>query len=151
MQGNKKMGAAEWSTLRGSLRGTLRGTLGSTLALLAAGAGLAGCGSAPRAVPPTKAVMLYKTCVKPEYPRAAVRRESQGTVSLAFYVEPDGRVSDSRIAKSAGDALLDEAALRSLKTCRFKPATENGKPVGQWAPIQYVWSLSDSDGKPLGR
>jgi hypothetical protein len=28
-----------------------------------------------------------------------------------------------------------------IARCRFKPATEDGKPVQSWTNMQYIWTL----------
>jgi TonB family protein len=81
------------------------------------------------------------TCAPPSYPKAAIRYEIQGTVTLSFLIGTDGAVQDSRIAKTSGSKLLDETAREALAKCRFKPATNADGPVQAWVPVQYVWAL----------
>ena len=87
------------------------------------------------------AVLDFKTCRKPHYPRADLAAGHQGTVTLAFMVDERGQVADSSIAKSSGYAAMDEAARSALALCSFHPALEDGKPVRQVAHVQYVWTL----------
>jgi uncharacterized protein len=84
---------------------------------------------------------IFQTCAQPVYPKASLRNEEQGTVTLGFLIETDGRVSDSKIVKSSGFPLLDIAAKVALARCSFKPATKDGKEVSAWAQVQYVWTL----------
>ena len=58
---------------------------------------------------------------RPAYPRLAERARLEGTVQVRLIVEPDGRVSDIRIAKSSGHDILDRAALDALGSWRFDP------------------------------
>lgn len=127
--------------------------LGVALAL--ALASLAGCAQAPAAPDNTVArggsavadagkttsVLKTSTCARPEYPQDARRRGSQGTTTVRFLIDADGRVAQSGIAASSGDASLDEAARAALAKCRFKPALKDGKPHRAWVPVQYVWSM----------
>jgi len=83
----------------------------------------------------------FGSCDKPMYPRAALRREQTGRVTVAFLIGADGRVQRFRKIKSSGYPLLDNAALFSLAVCRFHPATVDGAPVPSWQPVQYVWTL----------
>jgi len=69
----------------------------------------------------------------PPYPRAALRDHIQGLVVLQAQVGPDGRPTMVTVARSSGFPILDNAALDALRSCRFEPATENGRPI----PFRY--------------
>jgi bla regulator protein BlaR1 len=83
----------------------------------------------------------FSTCAKPEYPHADLRAGHQGTTTLAFLVDAEGRVAQSTVARSSGYATMDEAARAAIAACRFKPGTADGRAVAQWANVQYVWTL----------
>jgi bla regulator protein BlaR1 len=111
-----------------------------------AAACIAGCahtpaGQAPPA-PVIAAVADFTTCEKPHYPMDSLRYEQQGTVTLGFKIGEDGKVEDSNVKKSSGFPLLDEAAREAVAKCRFKPASQGGKPIPAWMSMQYVWTLS---------
>ena len=109
-----------------------------TLCLLMA----AGCTTPPAMVGTHKdAVVDFKSCAKPRYPAEAIKASRVGTVTLAFHIGADGKVVESTVGKSSGHADLDEAARTGIALCTFKPASENGKLVQAWVPIQYVWTL----------
>lgn len=98
--------------------------------------------AAPKAAPVhVAAVVDANACQKPEYPRASLRAEEQGTVTLAFLIGTDGRVVDSKVDTSSGFSALDKAARNGLSLCKFKPATVDGKPEQAWMKMQYVWKL----------
>lgn len=78
---------------------------------------------------------------KPVYPALAAANKVEGTTTLGFLVGPDGKVIESRLYASSGDASLDEAARNALSTCTFKPALREGKPVRAWTAVQYVWKM----------
>jgi TonB family protein len=82
----------------------------------------------------------FGTCTRPEYPTAEKRMEATGVVTLAFLVNWDGTVADSKIMKSSGFVGLDEAARSALAKCRFSPTTTGSKKQ-QWQPVQYVFTL----------
>jgi hypothetical protein len=92
----------------------------------------------PAAKPPA---IDFNTCAKPVWPKHALRMEQGGTVQLAFLVDVDGRVRESKVVKSSGSALLDIAAAEGLAKCTFKAATSNSRPVEAWSKVQYVWTL----------
>ena len=80
-------------------------------------------------------------CDKPEYPRASLVNEEQGTVVLALQIGTDGKVMDSKVEKSSGYKNLDKATMK-LAACKFKPMTKDGKPEEAWAKFEYSWTLS---------
>jgi protein TonB len=80
-------------------------------------------------------------CQKPEYPSASRRFEEEGTVTLRFLVDTDGKVIQAEIEKSSGYKRLDEAARAGLSKCQFKPAMTDGKAEQAWASIKYTWRL----------
>lgn len=86
------------------------------------------------------AIDTKSPCDKPEYPRASLVNEEQGTVVLAVEVSTDGKVADSKIEKSSGFKNLDKATLK-LAQCKFKPLVKDGKPEQAWAKFEYVWKL----------
>lgn len=87
------------------------------------------------------AVADFSTCAKPEWPKASLRNEETGTVTLSFLIGTDGRVADSKIVKSSGFRDLDKAAVSGISKCRFKPGMTDGKPEQAWMQMQYVWTL----------
>ncbi|SHG43312.1 energy transducer TonB [Massilia sp. CF038] len=87
------------------------------------------------------AVADFNTCAKPEWPKASLRNEETGTVTLSFLIGTDGRVADSKVTKSSGFRDLDRAALTGIGKCRFKPGMVDGKPEQAWMQMQYVWTL----------
>lgn len=119
--------------------------------LAIAAACLAGCaqtsiaGQAPgasAAAPVKQALLDFNSCPKPHYPAEALARKAAGTVDLAFLVGVDGKVHDSKVRSSSGDASLDETARVALTKCSFSPAIANGKPVENWTSVKYVWDPS---------
>jgi len=73
-----------------------------------------------------------------EYRRISAGRIPQGSASIRFRVEPDGRMSNCRVIRSSGDAYVDsnvcDAAMRQM---RFSPARD---PSGH--PIPYEMSYT---------
>ncbi len=66
---------------------------------------------------------------RPEYPRAAREAGWEGTAVLQVLVLPDGTVGSVKLHKPSGYAVLDEAALTSVKTWRFIPAMDGNFPI----------------------
>ena len=100
---------------------------------------------APAAKP---AVIDFSTCEKPTYPPAAARAEAKGTTRIRFSIDASGHVDPTKttIERSSGGSrenkLLDRTAVEAMSKCRFKPGTDaEGKPVGAFSVVDYVWSL----------
>ncbi len=81
-----------------------------------------------------------KSC-KAEYPKASLMNEEEGAVSMAFLVSAEGRVVDSKIEKTSGYKNLDNAAVRAISNCKFKPGSKDGASAQTWTKVNYVWAL----------
>lgn len=82
-----------------------------------------------------------RSCTLPQYPAVSIRLGEEGAVDLEFLIDLDGRVADSRIARSSGHPRLDEAARAALALCRFTPGSVDGKPERSWGHLLYRWRL----------
>jgi len=106
---------------------------------------LAGCVQSPgtrtASAPAQPQQPPQQDCAAPVYPQEALQARMSGVSMMAFLVGSDGTVRESRLLKSSGHALLDQAAEAALRLCRFKPALKNGHTVAAWQPVQYAWSL----------
>jgi len=76
-------------------------------------------------------------CVTPEYPELARLTETEGSVWIKAYGNAMGMVEKVLVAKSSGSNIgFDDAALEAAYKCRYKPAIQNGVPIGVW--VTYV-------------
>ena len=87
------------------------------------------------------AIIDFKTCDKPDYPRISLRNEQQGRIRSAFLIEVDGSISSSFYMSSTGSPFLDSAAFGALSKCKFKPGAFDGKPMRSWTVVDYIWKL----------
>jgi TonB family protein len=85
----------------------------------------------------------FKSCARPSYPKSALKDEKQGAATFSFLIGIDGNVKEARIMQSSGHAELDQAALEALRVCKFIPSQVDGVFTELWAPVKYVWTLSD--------
>lgn len=69
---------------------------------------------------PVKRTLLVHN--NPEYPVMAKQMHLEGAVVLQITIEPDGHVSDARLA--SGIAMLGEAAKAAVKTWRYDASPE---------------------------
>lgn len=85
------------------------------------------------------AVPLYRRNPPPTYPRMAKARGYQGRTLLKVLVGPDGRVKEIAVADSSGYAVLDEAAVKTVRQWLFEPARQGLAPVAMWVtvPIRF--------------
>jgi periplasmic protein TonB len=78
---------------------------------------------------------------QPEYSERAREAKYQGTDVLSIIVEPDGSVnSDVQVVKPLGLG-LDEEAVKTVRTWKFKAAVRNGIPVAVRVDIEVTFRL----------
>jgi protein TonB len=78
------------------------------------------------------------------YPPSAQRLGQTGSVSVHVCVGPDGKLAEEpKVDRSSGTSSLDEAAIKYVKAAsgRFKPATEDGKPVTKCSAMPVKFQL----------
>lgn len=80
-------------------------------------------------------------CPPMTYPEESRQRTEEGTVQLRFLVGVNGNVVQGEVGKSSGYPKLDEAALKLLFTCEFKPAFKDGNPTQSWARLSFTYKL----------
>lgn len=56
------------------------------------------------------------------YPREAVARNIEGEVLILIIIDETGHVSAARVEESSGHKILDDAALRAVRSLRSLPA-----------------------------
>lgn len=69
--------------------------------------------------------------IEPQYPRKASMQGIEGWVTLKFSITPAGTVSDIQILDSKPPRIFDRAAIKALLKWKYRPKTEDGKPVEQ--------------------
>ena len=78
------------------------------------------------------------------YPPQSRRLGEQGRVHVRVLVDVAGLPKELRIVRSSGFARLDEAALATVRTTRFKPYTENGVALAFWVVMPLVFEPSEN-------
>ncbi len=99
---------------------------------------------APKAAVAATAIGLGKGFpnVDDYYPDASRRLGEEGLTIVDICVGPDGKLTEPpKVGKTSGHERLDQAAVKvaSVGSGRFKPATEDGKPVAKCTqrPIRF--------------
>lgn len=102
---------------------------------------------APVAPPPPKTIAItavaYLTPPQLAYPAASRRLQEQGTVQVRVLVDARGAPQQMQLLRSSGFARLDEAALATVRTTRFKPYTENGVALPFWVVMPLIFELDN--------
>jgi periplasmic protein TonB len=80
---------------------------------------------------------------RPPYPQIAVRQGAEGRVLLLAEVLPDGRAGSVRVEQSSGHAVLDAAAMNTVRLWRFTPARKNGVFSTQTVRIPIDFNLNE--------
>lgn len=96
-----------------------------------------------RPPPPVYVKVLPEAVEVPQvpYPPAARRQQVEGTVTLQVTVGPNGRVLRVSVVRGIGFG-LDEAAMRALKSARFKPAVgSDGKAMVYTIRYRYTFRI----------
>jgi TonB family protein len=83
----------------------------------------------------TAPIPIYKP--EPAYSEEARKAKYQGTVVLWIVVDAQGNVTDPKVVRPLGLG-LDEKALETVRTWKFKPALRNGSPV----PVRVIVEVS---------
>ena len=112
--------------------------------IFAAALALSACRATPKECTP-KDIRPAKELRQPsvQYPPTSRDDGEEGTVTLRFIVQPDGSISDIRIARSSGHRRLDTAAQKALRNTKFQPATCHGKPIAMRIHYSFTFELTD--------
>ncbi|MFO7706845.1 MAG: TonB family protein [Desulfobacterales bacterium] len=84
----------------------------------------------------------YDRSPPPEYPLRARQLGFEGTVLLNVKIDSNGGVEETAIAASSGYAMLDDSALRAVKSWVFKPARRGDRPVAAWVQVPVRFALN---------
>ncbi len=92
-------------------------------------------------------IMTHPEIVKntpPSYPETefCLPEGTVGEVYVQMLVDTTGGVIRADVAKSSGNAALDQAATKAALEWKFKPAlTDQGKPVRVWVMQKFTFKL----------
>jgi TonB family protein len=83
-------------------------------------------------------IPIYKP--KPAYSEEARKAKYQGTVVLWIIIDASGIVTDCKVVKPLGLG-LDEKAVETVRTWKFKPAMKNNTPVPVRVSVEVSFRL----------
>ncbi|MBN2414066.1 TonB family protein [candidate division KSB1 bacterium] len=75
------------------------------------------------------------------YPEIARKAGIEGRVVVNIHIDENGNVTETEIMQSLGDNGCDESAINALKSVKWEPAKQDGKPVSVWIGIPVVFKL----------
>ena len=64
------------------------------------------------------------SCIKPKYPKLALRGGYEGIVKLKIWIAKNGKVTDVEIIKSSGYDILDKTGIKAALKSKFYPLTK---------------------------
>jgi TonB family protein len=77
-----------------------------------------------------------------KYLSGPLHNKEGGTVQMLLYIGLDGYVLDSKITESSGHDSLDQASLKVMDTCTFKPIDGEGNKLPFWTSTNYSLNLA---------
>lgn len=78
-------------------------------------------------------------CEKPEFPVRWQDDGESGTVTVAYLIDTDGKVVQSKVVESSGAVRVDRASVRAGARCKFEPGAKDGQAALAWAKVKYSW------------
>ncbi|MBP9707653.1 MAG: energy transducer TonB [Oligoflexales bacterium] len=91
-------------------------------------------------------IVSISRAYKPPYPALARLKKMQGEVQLLLTVNSQGELSEVKIVKSSGHALLDEAALVAAQKLRFNVSGLSPGQKYATKVLNYVFNLHTGAG-----
>lgn len=86
----------------------------------------------------------YRDSLQPPYPPSEQRMEHEGTVRVRITIAPDGRVSAIERLSATSDAFWRVTERQALSRWRFRPATEDGRPIAGTMTLTLTFRLTDA-------
>ena len=77
--------------------------------------------------------------VQPEYPAVAKQLHIQGVAEVEAVISEDGNVE--HVKTVSGSPVLTKAASEALMKWKFKPFTEDGKPIKVAVTLSFTFNL----------
>ncbi len=79
----------------------------------------------------------------PPYPASEARKNNEGVTQLSVCLDTRGRVTSAALAATSGHPVLDQAALKWVRTLKFTPLTLDGAPQSICNhAVDYEWRLN---------
>jgi protein TonB len=80
-----------------------------------------------------------------DYPQDAIDNNVEGTISVQFAIDEDGKVSNAKaVGKKLGYGLEEEAVKIVSQMPKWTPGKVNGKNVKEWYTIPITYKIDES-------
>jgi len=76
-----------------------------------------------------------------EYPEIARKAGIEGTVIVYAQIDKTGKVIRTKVVKPLGNSGCNEAAVKAIKSVKWKPAKQRDKPVTVWVSVPVKFKL----------
>lgn len=87
---------------------------------------------------------IPESYVRPVYPEVPRKAKIEGSVFLRIVVRRDGSVGDIIVLRVSRPNLgFEEAAVDAVKQWRYKPATQQGRPVDVFMTVHVIFELNN--------
>jgi len=84
-----------------------------------------------------------QTKVQPDYPEMARLARTPGRVILQAVIEPDGSVGEIEVLRcNRPNFGFEDAAIGAVKQWRYRPATQNGRPVAVYFTVMVEFRVN---------
>ncbi len=100
----------------------------------------------PRPVVHVAAKITYQPDVRDFYPSVSINLKEEGNVKVRLCVNVQGKVVSAELAEPSKFDRLNDAGVKIAKQYRFKPATDDGKPVEQCFLLPVKFNVNDVQG-----
>src|SRR3954465_14017917 len=98
----------------------------------------------PVHVPVRRAAQIdSSSALQPPYPPSEIRAERDGRVQVRVTIGANGRVIDIALVSATNDAFWQVTRQQALRYWRFRPATEDGRPVQETRVMSLVFRIQD--------
>ena len=96
--------------------------------------------------PARRPVLSMTRWLRPDYPAEWALVGTEGTVLLELRIDPSGKASEIKVARTSASRDLDDSAANAARQWRFAPPLWNAHPVEVWAQVEVRYHRS-GDGK----
>ena len=79
------------------------------------------------------------------YPKEAQQNNYSGVTTVEVFISKTGNVRDTRVLRSSGYTILDEAAQEYCEKIIFNPAMTSGSPINSRSVLKIKFDLSDQE------
>lgn len=91
--------------------------------------------------PPTPIGGFQAIQKKLKYPEIARKAGIEGQVVIYAKIDKKGNVIKTRVVKALGNSGCNEAAIKAIKSVKWKPAMQRDKPVTVWVSVPVKFRL----------